>query len=157
MAAHEGYNLIDGLYGTAPKRIIKRTVWADAATYTAGQVLVVNAGGTPGTGHIRTFKKCDADDVGPYGVVCAEGKTLPTGGGTIEVLAGGTIDGATYGLASAAAIAAGERVTSSVTSGKIKKVTTTPDEPNQSYGTCVVAFGGADTTGTVEWEPCPIL
>lgn len=157
MASHQDYNLIDGLYGVAPTRVIRRTVWADAATYTAGQVLIVNRSGTPGTGHIRTFKKSDVDDTGLMGVICAESKTLPTGGGTIEVIAGGTIAGATYGLTSAAAIAAGARVSSSSTSGTIKAVTTTPAVGNQSYGTCIVAFGAADTSGTVEWDPVPGL
>lgn len=157
MASQPGYNLVDGLYGTAPTRLLKRIVWADAATYTAGQCLIVNTSGTPGTGHVRTFKKSDANDTGLMGVVCAESKTLPTGGGTIEVIVGGKIDGATWGLTAKGAISVGDRVSSSSTSGAIKSVTTTPAAGNQSYGTCIDAFTDGLTDGVVEWDPVPNL
>lgn len=158
MSSHSAYRRVDGLYGTSDKRLLTATVWADAATYTAGQVLIINTSGNPGpTGYNYTWKKSDANDTGLAGVVAAESVVLPSGGGTIKVYHGGTISGASHGLTSAAAIAVGERVSSSSTSGTIKKVTTTDAEGNQSYGTCVTAFSGATSDGAVEWEPCPYI
>lgn len=155
--AHSGYNLTDGLYGTAPTALLKRRVWADAGAVVKGNLLVVNLSGTPGTGHIRSYKVGAANDTDTYGVVAAETKTLPTGGGLIEVLAGGTIDGATWGLTAKGAISLGDRVASSSTAGSIKSATATLAAGNQQFGTCTNAFSDGQTDGAVEWDPCPIL
>lgn len=157
MSSQPAYRLVDGLGGVADNQLLFATVWADAASYTKGQLLVVNLSGTPGTGYSRCYKKGAADDTDTNGVVIAETITTPTGGGPVQVICGGRIVGSTWGLTAKGDIAIGTRVASSSTAGAIKEATATLAAGTQWFGTCIDAFTNGNADGIVEWNPVPIL
>lgn len=127
-------------------------VYAEAGSYTKGQLLRVKAGATVPSAATYGYCVCATVDTGLAGPIVAETVTVPTGGGKIKVWVGGVLTGATHGVtADGGGILAGALVSSSATSGAIGTATGTYGAAvGQSViGICLVAFTASTADGTL--------